>query len=217
MSRLRFVLVTDGSSDAALKYPPHWLLAENGVNRSIEGDWFNPRELPNRPESLAEKIRAAVELNDPCDLLFVHRDAENDPRPLKKRSEEIRNHINNLGPDWPSPPHVCVIPVRMTEAWFLLDEAAIRMAVDNPHGRVELKLPAPSQIEALPSPKDLLHELMRTATEKNARRLRGFSESAAFHRLAGLVQDFSPLRNLSAFAALEQDIQTLIQQHGWNE
>ena len=216
MSRLRFVLVTDGSSDAALKYPLHWLLTQNGVNRSIEGDWFNPRELPNRPETLAEKIQAAVELNDPCDLLFIHRDAEGDPRPLTKRSEEIRNYISSLGPDWACPPHVCVIPVRMTEAWFLLDEAAIRMAVENPHGGVELDLPAPSQIEALSSPKDLLHELMRTATEKNPRRLRGFSEGAAFQRLAGLVRDFSPLRQLSAFRSLEAELKRVIQKAGWN-
>src|ERR1039458_3427102 len=169
MSRLRFVLVTDGSSVAALEYPLRWLLQTNGVTRSIEGGWFDPRELPRKPEGLAEKIRAAVELNEPCDLLFVHRDAEREPQPLTKRSREIRDAMKSLEPGCICPRHICVIPVRMTEAWFLLDEAAIRMAVNNPHGGVELKLPAPNEIEAMDA-KQILNDLMRTATERTHHR-----------------------------------------------
>jgi hypothetical protein len=57
---------------------------------------------------------------------------------------------------------------------------------------------------------------MRTATERTRRRLRGFSEGATFLRLASLVQDFSQLRQLSAFRELEADVRIVIQEAGWN-
>ncbi len=213
MSRLRFALITDGSSDAALEYPLRWLLQQNGVKRSIEGGWFDPRAVPQRVESLADRIRAAIEIDESCDLLFVHRDGENVPDPLQKRRQEILAALEYLGAD--QPPHICVVPIRMTEAWFLHDPVAIRMAVGHPGGRAELQLPPLAQIESLDA-KSRLHELMRDATEKRGRRLRGFSEGQIFRRLASLVQDFSPLRKLAAFRAVEVELQAVIRAHGWD-
>ena len=212
MSRLRFSLITDGSSDAALEYPLRWLLENNGVRRPIEGGWFNPGTLPQRPVRLADRIRAAIQLDESCDLLFVHRDGENDPDPLQKRQREILDALEHIEP---RPPHICVVPVRMTEAWFLHDPVAIRMAVNNPKGRAKLQLPPPDQIESLDA-KSRLHELLRDATEKKGRRLRSFSEGRAFQRLAELVEDFAPLRGLAAFRSLETELQAVIQTHGWD-
>ena len=93
MSHPYFVLVTEGSSDAALEYPLRWLLQFNGVNRSIDGGWFDYRELPRKPRkpwSLTEKIRAALDSNEACNLLFVHRDGDRESEPLLKRGREIR-------------------------------------------------------------------------------------------------------------------------------
>ena len=50
--------------------------------------------------------------------------------------------------------HVLVIPVRMTEAWLLIDELALRRAAGNPNGRNPLDLPALKDLEALPEPAD---------------------------------------------------------------
>ncbi len=216
MTHPHFVLVTEGSSDAALEHPLRWLLQSNGVNRSIDGGWFDHRELPRKPRSLTEKIRAALDSNESCNLLFVHRDGDRECEPLVKREQEIREAIGGLDPKQPCPPHVCVIPVRMTEAWFLFEAAAIRMAVSNPRGKVALPLPAPNQVEGLDA-KEVLRELMRTATELPHRRLRSFSEGASFLRLASLVRDFSPLRSLSSFKALERDIRNVIEVEGWNK
>ena len=44
-----------------------------------------------RPRGLSERIRAAVELY-PCDLLFIHRDAEGEPPP------RMRNRDGRLQP-----------------------------------------------------------------------------------------------------------------------
>lgn len=216
MTHPHFVLVTEGSSDAALEHPLRWLLQSNGVNRSIDGGWFDHRELPRKPRSLTEKIRAALDSNESCNLLFVHRDGDRESDPLFKRAREIREAIGSLDLKQSCPPHVCVVPVRMTEAWFLFEVAAIRMAVGNPRGRVALRLPSPNQVEGLDA-KEVLHDLMLSATELPHRRLRSFSEGAMFLRLASLVRDFSPLRSLLAFKALEQDIRNVIEARGWNK
>jgi hypothetical protein len=103
----------------------------------------------------------------------------------------------------------------MTEAWLLFDEKALRYAAGNPNGDVELKLPALSAVEDLPDPKKILNDCLRTASGLTGRRLRHWSSAQAVHRLADLMTDFSPLRHLPAFQALEDDLCTMIGDHGW--
>ena len=78
MNSLRFTLFTDGPTDEVLLHPLRWLLINNGVVRSIEAAWADLRTLPTPPTQLVDKIRAAIDLY-PCDLIFVHRDAEREP------------------------------------------------------------------------------------------------------------------------------------------
>jgi hypothetical protein len=113
-------------------------------------------------------------------------------------------------------PYVCVVPVRMTEAWLLFDEIKLRLAAGNPAGTVQLSLPAFPRIEGLPDPKETLYRLLQNATELPPRRLKKFSHTQAFYRLAELIEDFSPLRQLPAFTSLEEDLQRVIASAGWN-
>ena len=213
MSALRFTLVADGPTDAVLLYLLRWLLIQNGVVRPIEPAWADLRQLPKPPTGLERKIEAALDLY-PCDLLFIHRDAEKQPR--EDRIGEIQQAVRRLSSDlFASKPHVCVVPIRMTEAWFLFDELSIRRAAGNPAGRGILSLPQLSKIEALPYPKQALHDLLRAATELPLRRLKKFSPAQAGYRLAELIDDFSPLRQLSAFSNLEAELQPIIQTAGW--
>jgi hypothetical protein len=162
---------------------------------------------------LERKIGAALDLY-PCDLLFIHRDAEKQPR--EDRISEIQQAVRRLSSDlFTSKPYACVVPIRMTEAWFLFDELSIRRAAGNPAGGGILSLPPLSKTEALPDPKQVLHDLLRAATELPFRRLKKFSTAQACYRLAELIDDFSPLRRLSAFASLETDVQSIIQAAGW--
>jgi hypothetical protein len=212
MSTLHFTLVTDGPTDAVLRHPLRWLLIENGVVRPIEVVWADLRPLPKPPTQLVDKIRSALDLY-PCDLIFVHRDAERESS--EKRISEIRHSIGPVSSNLFLRPHVCVVPVRMTEAWFLFDEAKIRRAAGNPAGNSKLALPPISKIESLPDPKETLRELFVQATELPPRRLKKFRPDQAVHRLAELIEDYSPLRQLPAFRRLEEEVKTVIETSNW--
>lgn len=95
----------------------------------------------------------------------------------------------------------------MQEAWLLFDEQAIRRAAGKPNGRHPLNLPNPAQLEAVPNPKETLIAALRSASELRGRRLARFNPHRQAYRLAQLIDDYSPLRQLPAFAALERDIQ----------
>jgi hypothetical protein len=157
---LRYTLLSDGSSDRALLPILSWLLVEQGVRLSIQPAWADLRRLPRPPRPLADRVRTSLDLY-PCDLLFVHRDAEGEGYAARKR--EIQEALSGTAPA------VCVVPVRMTEAWLLLDEAAIRRAAGNPSGQEELQIPPPADLEALPDPKSLLHGLLREASRSSSR------------------------------------------------
>ena len=152
----------------------------------------------------------AVKLQ-PCDLLFVHRDAERASR--AERVIEI-GKAQDLCAE-PRLPAVCVVPVRMTEAWLLFDEAAIRRAAGNPNGHVQLALPDLRDVESLSDPKAILHHQLVVASELGKRRSKTFPVGIAAGRLADHILDFAPLRQLTAFSALEQDLQQLIEEQGW--
>ncbi len=136
----------------------------------------------------------------PCELLFVHRDAEG--QGLEARITEIGDAAAAAGIQ----DYVPIVPVRMTEAWLLLDEQAIRQAADNPNGTVPLPL-APGLPEQLSDPKWVLRECLIVASEKKGRRLAKFRRdmSRRMQRVATFIDDFSPLRSLSAFIRFEQD------------
>lgn len=201
---LRYTLVSDGSSDRMLMPAIEWLLG-GIVDVAIAGPWADLAALPRGRAlgSLADRVRAAVELY-PCDVLFVHRDAEKEPR--SKRVEEIRAALGEIE----SPPAVCVIPVRMAEAGLPFDEPSVRRAAGNPRGRVPLELPPLDTLECLPDAKRLPREALRVASELRGRHLRRFDARAAVHVLAGIIEDYSPLRRLSAFGALECDLRALV-------
>lgn len=210
MKDLRFTLLTDGPSDQVLLRHLTWLLQQHLPATAVQPMWAELRRLTRPPRSLTEKIGTALDLF-PCDLLFVHRDAEKDDPRVRLR--EIDTAVSQLARE--VPPFVCVVPVRMQEAWLLFDEHAIRRAAGNPHGSQRISLPKPGEIESLPDPKRCLHQMLRDASGLSGRRLKKFSERHAAKRVADLIEDFSPLRALSAFADLESRITSVIRANGW--
>lgn len=200
MNPLRTTLAGDGTSDAALRYPILWTLEQHGCP-DVE------LHLAFRPGwPVAHRVRWALE-NYPCDLLFVHRDAEREP--LQHRIEEIRAAV---GEQERAPVHVCVVPIRMTEAWLLHDERAIRRAAGNPHGRVDLKLPKPRDVEHVATPKTVLDQALIDAMEFPAhRRNREQRRLPAMRmRVAELIEDWSPVRDLPAFRSFEEQLVTAL-------
>jgi hypothetical protein len=212
-NELRYTLLPDGPSDEALLPILTWLLRKQDIQQPIQSECADLRRLPNPPKELSQRIEKALDLY-PCELLFIHRDAEKEP--FENRKREIENAINKVAKKGQIPPSVCVVPVRMQEAWLLFDENAIRKASGNRNGRNTLNLPRLAQLEQLPNPKDVLHNSIREASGLNAHRQKKLNLGVITRRVAEFVTDYSPLRNLSAFAQLEADINQVVKIQGWN-
>ena len=209
MNELRFSLLTDGPSDVVLLPILRWLLEQYLPEYGLQGTWADTR--PFRLHNLADRITRAVEYY-PCDLLFIHRDAEKEP--LENRYVEISEALQRVTPSAPVPV-VCVVPVRMQEAWLLFDAMAIRYAADNSHGRMPLNIPSSSHIETLPDPKETLYALLKQASGLRGRRLDRFQSSQHALRVADYIEDYAPLRSLPAFQVLEEILVKTLTVQGW--
>ena len=214
MEELRYTLLSDGPADKTLMPVLTWLLQQHVPNLPIQSRWADLRRLPRPPRELCGKIRESIQLF-PCDLLFIHRDAET--ASLDDRLNEIRQAVADASIGNEISDVICVVPVRMTEAWLLFDIDAIRQAAGNPNGTMPLQLPTrPSDIESLPDPKGVLHRALRTAKEYGTHRRRRFDVNMAVQRVPECIEDFSPLRSLSAFATLEEEVKRTAESRGWN-
>ena len=209
-ARLRYTLVADGSSDACLMRIIDWVFAtrfETAI-KAVSGEAADFRLLNDPPKTLEGRIRLAHALF-PSDILFIHRDAES--QVVSDRQQEIESAY----PREVSTPFVPVIPVRMTEAWLLIDEPAIRRAADNPNGRTPLDLPTPRELERIVDPKALLKNLLMQASGKRGRNRRKFETRVPqkIHRVADLIQDFSVLERLPAFGIFCSSLERVVEEY----
>ena len=215
MNVLNFTLLSEGPSDEALI--PHliWLLKQNEVKMSIQPTWADLRLLPKGMISggLATKIKLSLELY-PCDLLFIHHDADRES--LEHWKNIIHDVIANMLETNRPNTYICVIPVRMQESWMLFDENAIRRASGNPNGTQNISLPKLNKTEKIPDPKTILHETLKIASGRNGRKLNNFNVRHSAKLVSEYIEDFSPLRNLTAFQELETDLKEVINNKGWN-
>lgn len=208
MKTIRYTLLSDGSSDRMLMPLLDWLLSQHCPESVIESVWADLGRLPKPPKTLPDKIRVTLDIY-PCNLLFIHRDAEKEP--YAKRYTEIVTALEEVE----TPPTVCVIPVRMQEAWFLFDEAAIRRAAGKPNGRNLLTLPNPHSVNNLPDPKQRLFEMIRYSSGLSGARLKKLNPHRCAFLVAQFIEDFSPLRTIEAFQALEQQLSATLLANGW--
>lgn len=196
MKIVRYTLLTDGSSDSVLIPIINWTISQHCPNISVLPQFA--RNLGNVGLNLAKRIPAAIQFF-PCDLLFVHRDAE--LQSYDERLNEITAAIYNYQQDY-----VPIIPMRMTEAWLLSNIAAIRDASGNKSSTIDLQLPAKRNWESLPNPKQVLFNALITASEKSGRALKKFSPDRQRARVTELTQDFSTLRGLRSFDLFEAEL-----------
>jgi hypothetical protein len=209
MEPLRFALIADGSFDRVLIPIIKWALKDAGIP-SVD-QFAGPQRLPRKLPSLAAKLAAAVDLF-PCQILFVHRDAEGEVWDVRRNEiERAFLESREMGLALTA---VAMIPVRMSEAWLCFDEKAIREASGNPAGRIPLAVPDLARIETSPDPKSKLQHALRTASELGGRRRKSFDPHEAVHLVANNIRDYSPLRKLSAFQRFESAIKEG-QSAGW--
>ncbi len=209
MSQFRYTLLGDGSSDRCLVPILDWTLARmtDLLPEGFTSQVADLRGLPVPVVGLRNRILLACRQFH-CEILFVHRDAESEP--AEHRVEEIAKAVAEAA----IPLHVPVVPVRMTEAWLLIDEKAIRRAAGNPEGSEDLPIPKPQKLEGVPDAKSLLHECLLSASETRGRRRDQFRRDlgARVYRVADLIEDFSPLRQLDAFRRFETATRGVIEQ-----
>lgn len=206
MRDLKFTLLCDGSSDKVLVPIIEWMLRRHLADVVWNSEVADLSVTFGRPRTLHEKIESCFELY-PADVLFIHRDAERDPP--SKREKEIEIAKQQLTNTRQFPYTVPVIPVRMTEAWLLISEYAIRRASGNPNGRVALHLPPINDLESLPDPKSDLERFLKIASERSRRMLKKFHFPVARQNVPDFISDWSPLLQLSSAQMLDQRIQQL--------
>lgn len=197
----------DGPSDAPIAEHIEWLCAQAG--RPITVTAPDLRRLPSPPGlSIEARMRAAWKLDDTYQIVFVHRDAENQDPVL--RFSEVRAGIDAVAPGHPAVP---VVPIRMTEAWLLLDEGEIRRVAGRPDGVTPLGLPEIGQIEQVADPKQILASALVRAAEVQGRRLRRFQGRFSEHRrlLLSRLDRMGPVNDLAAWQKLKHDLSAALE------
>lgn len=193
MKIITFTLVADGTSDESLLPLIYMMFNERYPDLPVSGEFAV--NLPPARDGLQARLSAALK-QFPCDLLFVHRDSENQSH--VHRENEIAAAIQDQ-----ERRAVPVVPVRMLEAWLLHNEQLVRRAAGNPNGTAALNLPVLARLETVPDPKLVLLAALRAASELTGRRLRTFNERACLRRIAELVESLQPLRTLPSFQRFE--------------
>ena len=194
MQRFSTTLVAEGSSDQALIPLIEFVLDEHC--RIPHVTTFAAEVSAGK---LHDRVAQALILY-PCDLLFVHRDADRES--VSQREGEIRAAVRLIG----APTPICLIPVRMTEAWLLADEMAIRRASGNTAGTANLGLPPVSRLETQADPKGLLFAALDRASELGPHRLRRFDRYQARRQISGFMDDHSVLRGIPSFTHFESQV-----------
>ena len=203
MPEVIYTLVADGSSDRALIPIINWCLRENSDDIVIKPQWADLGRFSRQNRRLSDRIRIAIDFY-PADLIIIHRDAERDSVDIRQR--EIESAVRQIFGNTELPYHTCLIPVRMTEAWLLINEQAIRIASGNRNGNVSLNVPRLRDLEALPDPKQILFELIQQASGLSGRRLKKLNVHQSAIRVTEHIEDFSPLRSLPAFHRFETEL-----------
>lgn len=217
MPELRFTLIGEGPTDDALMPIIVWLLEDPALGLLPDVE-ITPRFIDHDqfPGGYGTDDRIVEVLRDiPSDLIFIHHDADGPTHVVRER--EIRNAI--LGAELRTtglPPTIPIVPVRETEAWLLVDASAVRRVARNPGGRVHLGLPHVHAVEACQDPKAVLRAALRIASGLPRRRWRQV-DAIRPRAIADLIRDFSPLRQLTAFQAFEDDVRQVIKEQRWPE
>lgn len=198
---LTYTLVADGSSDACLMPIVDWLISSRFPDIAFSG--VLAAGLPAARHGLHARLSEATRLF-PCDILLVHRDAESGPADM--RSSEIAEAMQGI-----ENRHVPIVPVRMTEAWLLISQEAIRRASGNPNGAAPLQLPQLNRIEHQPDPKAILLRALSVASDVGARRRAGLDLHAMRRRVAEYINDFSALRQFQTFVTFEAQLNAAIE------
>lgn len=124
------MFLADGPSDLALASQLAAMCADLGWEAEVTP--VDPRLISAPTRSIEDRLRYVQSLDVSVDVVFIHRDAENMSPDARHR--EVIEGFSSFGL---AAGIVPVVPVRMTEAWLLLDGAEIRRIAGRPNGRAQ--------------------------------------------------------------------------------
>jgi len=201
---IRVLFLGEGTSDQGLAEHVERLANGHGFDVTMTAPDLG--RLPSPPgHSVEAKLRAVFDIGGDYDLAVIHRDA--DAAGWEARQQEVSSAVQKC---MPSLVHVAVVPVRMTEAWLLLDETALRTVAGNPNGKVPLQLPSPQTVEGVVDPKTRLAQVLAEASELTGRRLQTFKNRFPQHRRQ-LLERLDPVGPVSAVPAWNRFVQDSIE------
>jgi Domain of unknown function (DUF4276) len=205
--RVDFVLISEGPSDEGMLSHLENLCIEAGVDE-VTGIPLDFRRLPNPiGRTVEEKPRVTLILEPGANLILIHRDA--DSRNAEPRYQEISTAVAQckLTKQW-----AAIVPVQETEAWLLLDEAAIRSVVGKPNGRNALHLPTSHNVENVAQPKERLQRALTDAAQVTGRRLQQLNRDFSTHRRTLLLKlpIYGPIREVPSWRRMRDDIHSAL-------
>jgi hypothetical protein len=199
---IQILFIGEGPSDSGIAAHIRRIAAEHGHTAFIT-DPLVQRLPPPPRRTVASKLQAVKDLGGIYDLVVLHRDGDRDGR--GPRLAEIGAAARKVMPDVP---HVPVIPIRMTEAWLLLDETEIRRVSGAPNGKTPLNLPKPSKVESIPDPKTILKETLARASGLSGRKLATFNDRFSRNRalLLERINPEGPIRDVPSWRDFNADL-----------
>lgn len=182
--RIRFVLISEGSSDNGLVSHLEAVCIHVGADEAA-GITFDRQRLGPIGSKVADKLRAAMT--------------------LEPRYEEIKKVVQHCTL---KEARVAVVPIQETEAWLLLDTTAIRRVASRLKGTQPLGLPTAHTVEATRNPKELLQSAIVTAADVTGRKLEKLKRDFPTQRQI-LLQGLSvngPQREIPSWQRMVEDL-----------
>ncbi|MBB6345800.1 hypothetical protein FHU36_002309 [Nonomuraea muscovyensis] len=199
---LRILFLGEGTSDSGITTHIRRIAIDHGFQVVIT-DPLVERLPASRRRTVRSKLEVITEIGGAYELIVIHRDADRDGR--EPRLREIELAVNSVMPDTP---FVGVIPIRMTEAWLMLDERDLRIVAGNPNGRMSIDLPRPKFVETIPDPKAVLAEKLALASGLSGRKLIKFKQRFPEHRrqLLDRIDPTGPICDVSSWNSFNEDL-----------
>ncbi|WP_055478348.1 hypothetical protein [Sphaerimonospora mesophila] len=204
---IRVLFLGEGTSDSGIIPQIEVVAARLGVDIAVTDPDLG--RLPKPPgRAVSDKLRAVLDIDGEYELIAVHRDADRDGR--QARLAEI---VSAIRAHAPGTAHAAIVPVRMTEAWLLMDEVELRTVAGNPNGRIGLNLPSPNRVESVPDPKSVLKEKLALASGLSGRKLEKFNQRFSQHRrlLLERIDPFGPIADVPSWQHFVADMESGLQ------
>jgi hypothetical protein len=204
----RGLYLCEGTSDSALGEIFASLFLLRGIQLRVTSLDFEL--LPHlKDKTVAGRVSNGLAIQGQSstpDLMIVHRDSDNVEPAV--RLDEIQKGCATGGYSGAILP---VIPVKMTEAWLLLDEQAIRKVAGKPRGKSQLPLPSPGEVERRSDPKQILAQCLIAASETTGRRRQQMHARFSSHRrqLLESLNLHGKVNELSGWKAMIETIDQL--------